>query len=434
MSGGCEKFGDLLLDLAYGELDDERAAEVREHALACPACKAELESLLLTRKLAAGIPDEEPPAGWEAPVLDLAAAAAVSFAEQESGPADDRHFERDMGIAKREPGLIDRLRSLLLRPAIATAAAASVVFAVSFFLYKNAQTTDAAREGELTGAPFYGAAAVGSSEPSPEKEPALAAAEAPAEETDLDRATAPAPSPASPASRGAGVATGRKMSRPTAGGGGIGTAGPTPSNPADKLGYAQGEAERAAKKSAFAAPPRQASAPGAAPDASGATIDALEESVAEAASDDGWPSAGGGKARAKEAVADEPIGDDALSYKDGMAAYDRGDCKTARKSLQKVVDPPHSAPDLIPSSLHHLARCEKRSGRCGKAVLYYENLLSRYPSYADRAEAMWEAAACHRRLGHVERAADLLEDLAAIPGWHAKAVAESEDLGRQTEK
>jgi TolA-binding protein len=121
-------------------------------------------------------------------------------------------------------------------------------------------------------------------------------------------------------------------------------------------------------------------------------------------------------------------GDDTYYYQSGMSAFNRGDCATAVTSLTKVVDPPHEAPALIPSALHHVARCEKRTGRCGKALISYEDLLDRFPSYSGRTDAMWEAAGCHRRLGHVDRAWALLDALAQVPGWRDRALAEQENL------
>lgn len=425
MIGECSKFRDLLMELAYDELDETSATEVREHAVTCAACRGELESLLLTRKLAATLPEEPVVSGWEQTILDLAADAATGFAAKtvDDRPSDTA-FVRDLGLVERRPGFLDQLRTLLLRPVIVTAAAASVVFAVSFFLYENSNPQDLQGERGIEGAPFYGPAASGNGEtakiePSATGDiaaPAVAQAEAP------DR-----PAPMEPAGS---LGTAYDLPRPTAGGGSVTTGGPTPMNSAEKLGDDGTKLARAAKKSADESyPPPQA------PPSPEAAIDLNEEAEVEpmpGALTGGWPQASAGKA--VEDVVRSPLGDDARSYREGMDAYNRGDCSTASKQLQKVVDPPFDSPDLIPSSLHHLARCEKRSGRCGKALLYYENLLSRYLSYGDRAEAIWEAVGCHRRLGHVERASDLLDELAQIPGWHARAVAEKESLEGPSDK
>jgi TolA-binding protein len=142
------------------------------------------------------------------------------------------------------------------------------------------------------------------------------------------------------------------------------------------------------------------------------------------------------EAKAKAAAPAGPLavegevheGDDARYYRDGMAAYNRGDCAAATISLRKVVDPPHDAPSLVAPALHHLARCEKRTGRCGKAVVAYDELLNRFPGYQGRSEAMWEAAGCHRRLGHIDRAWTLLDGLAKIPAWRDRALTEQQNL------
>ena len=73
MTSGCDKFQELMLDLAYDEVDAERADQLREHAAECAGCREELESILLTRKLAAQLPEPEPPAVRDAQILELAA-------------------------------------------------------------------------------------------------------------------------------------------------------------------------------------------------------------------------------------------------------------------------------------------------------------------------------------------------------------------------
>jgi TolA-binding protein len=108
-----------------------------------------------------------------------------------------------------------------------------------------------------------------------------------------------------------------------------------------------------------------------------------------------------------------------------MAAYRRGDCNSAKAAFNRVVA--GGGPDT-PSALHHLARCEKRSGQCGRAIPHYEKVINRYPSYAGRPDALYEAAKCRRRLGHLSAARSLLEELSRIPGWEDRARESLEDL------
>jgi len=83
----CAESQDLLLDLAYGELPPARAAEVAEHVLGCASCRAEKEQLDDARKAAAPLRDlEEPPAGFDEPILRAARAEAGMQADGTPGP------------------------------------------------------------------------------------------------------------------------------------------------------------------------------------------------------------------------------------------------------------------------------------------------------------------------------------------------------------
>ena len=74
----CAESQDLLLDLAYGELPPARAAEVQAHMLDCPSCRVEKAQLDDARKAAAPLRDlEEPPAGFDEPILRAARAEAM---------------------------------------------------------------------------------------------------------------------------------------------------------------------------------------------------------------------------------------------------------------------------------------------------------------------------------------------------------------------
>jgi len=66
---------DLLLDLAYGELDAARAAEVSAHVDGCEECRREKAALDEVRKAAAPLRElEEPPPGFDHRILQAAAA------------------------------------------------------------------------------------------------------------------------------------------------------------------------------------------------------------------------------------------------------------------------------------------------------------------------------------------------------------------------
>jgi hypothetical protein len=83
----CAESQDLLLDLAYGELPPARAAEVEEHVLGCASCRAEKEQLDDARASTAPLRDlEEPPAGFDEPILRAARAEASMQADGTPGP------------------------------------------------------------------------------------------------------------------------------------------------------------------------------------------------------------------------------------------------------------------------------------------------------------------------------------------------------------
>src|SRR6267378_4576984 len=73
---------DLLLDLAYGELDAQRAAEVASHVEGCAECRKEKAALEETRRMAAPLRElEEPSPGFDDRIL--AAARAQAHLEHE---------------------------------------------------------------------------------------------------------------------------------------------------------------------------------------------------------------------------------------------------------------------------------------------------------------------------------------------------------------
>ena len=83
----CAESQDLLLDLAYGELSPARAAEVEAHVQGCAACRAEKEQLQGARKAVAPLRHlEEPPAGFDEPILRAARAEAGLQSDGTPGP------------------------------------------------------------------------------------------------------------------------------------------------------------------------------------------------------------------------------------------------------------------------------------------------------------------------------------------------------------
>ena len=60
-----EEAREMLLDLAYGELEPAERAAVQQHVSGCAGCAAELESMARTRGAAGLLPDPGPPGGRE---------------------------------------------------------------------------------------------------------------------------------------------------------------------------------------------------------------------------------------------------------------------------------------------------------------------------------------------------------------------------------
>ncbi len=90
----CEDCQNLLLDLAYGELDEARAAEVRGHVEGCEPCGAEWTKLQRGRSAAAMLPVAQAPAPSRALVeaieksLGKSSSAAAASSTATSSSAD----------------------------------------------------------------------------------------------------------------------------------------------------------------------------------------------------------------------------------------------------------------------------------------------------------------------------------------------------------
>ncbi|HSD22474.1 MAG TPA: zf-HC2 domain-containing protein [Anaeromyxobacter sp.] len=71
-----DRFGDRLLELAYGELSPREAREVEAHAESCAECGAELGRIRATRRVMGALPDERAPDAGERILLAAAREAA----------------------------------------------------------------------------------------------------------------------------------------------------------------------------------------------------------------------------------------------------------------------------------------------------------------------------------------------------------------------
>jgi tetratricopeptide (TPR) repeat protein len=154
---------ELLLDLACGELDAERAAQVRSHLQGCAECRDEKAALDEVRRLAAPVRElEEPSPGFDDRILAAARAQAKLEHDGNVGEVIDvAGTIRPLGV---EPARIDAHGPVKARPAerrrprwvaraavggsVAAAAALAMVVGNSLETRRNAEKAAAARSEE----------------------------------------------------------------------------------------------------------------------------------------------------------------------------------------------------------------------------------------------------------------------------------------------
>jgi hypothetical protein len=145
---------DLLLDLAFGELDAQRAAEVEEHLAGCAECRKEKAALEEARRLSAPLRElEEPPPGFDDPILAAARAEAHHQHDGNVGQVIEVSGEvRPLGV---EPARIDAHAPVKARPVerrrpkwmVRVALGGSVAAAAALALVVST-TLDARRTGQ----------------------------------------------------------------------------------------------------------------------------------------------------------------------------------------------------------------------------------------------------------------------------------------------
>lgn len=445
MIKGCGKFEDALLDMVYGELDEKEAEALRAHAADCPACASAVSELLSVRRLSSQARVMEPPAALDAHILEQArteisqAAAPVTAKAPSEKPHD-------------APGFWEMLRAWLLHPAFAGAAMIAVVLTVTVFITDKASKPNASSQDTTamiaehsretfvppaskakaeetmseTSAPVTisaprsqkRAAKTEIAEALPEKAPATSGRRSlKAKASPPPKKPSPSPAlhlkaaetaPSHAASRSSTIPKNRPRKRKSSAGAPLGgvTAKSLPaeeefSAPIRAAGRASRQNDMSQEAQFAPAPtPKSSSAdrakrPREMPDIPEESYEMKKEPAS--------------------------TGDSNNAYALGIKAYRRGDCGTALIELARVTAAPLSYPGKMPSALHHIARCEKQMGRCARAVKYYEELSSRYLSYAKRPEALYEAAGCYKRMGRTDKARAVLKKLESLPGWESRA-------------
>jgi len=154
---------ELLVELAYGELDAERAAEVKSHLQECAACREAKAALDEVRRLAAPVRElEEPSPGFDDRILEAARAQAKLEHDGNVGQVIDvAGTFRPMGV---EAARIDAHGPVQARPAerrrprwvvrvavggsVAAAAALAMVVGNTLEVRRNAEKAAAARSEE----------------------------------------------------------------------------------------------------------------------------------------------------------------------------------------------------------------------------------------------------------------------------------------------
>jgi len=154
---------DLLLELAYGELDAQRAAEVASHVEGCAECRKEKAALDEMRRMAAPLRDlEEPPPGFDDRILAAARAQAQLDHEGNVGQVIEvTGSVRPLGVeaaridahgpVKARPTRRERPRWIVraaLGGSVAAAAALALVVSNTLETRRNLAKSNAARGDE----------------------------------------------------------------------------------------------------------------------------------------------------------------------------------------------------------------------------------------------------------------------------------------------
>ncbi len=439
MTDVCKRFESSLLDLAYGELPETSAKALKTHAATCSKCGQALEQVMGVRKLAAQLPPLDPGDDLDVSILRAASDKSQELARLHGQESQPKAVRTVISI-DQPPSFLERLRAFMLAPALVTAAVATLVFVFTFFLSeKSVQRQDQLQM--LEQAPFESVAAKeGKSAQIKEPERAEQIAILTEQEVQEGQETAlpkrikvekqsqskykskfePPPKPASrPPSDPVrqSTAPSRRSSRGKSGN--LGTTGfaPTPYG-SDKSVSKKFDSRRPSAKKEQA---RGGYGQKSLDDLSVGSAD--EEALTPRS-----PNAAEKRAETKavtghRAPPSSTTADD--DFRRGTEAYNRGDCDTAIAAFTRVTEQQSSR---SAHAMHHIARCEKRRARCGKAIVWYEKLFSHFRGYQKRADALLEAANCNRRLGRISRARSLLRELSKIPGWESKAKQELDRL------
>ncbi len=424
MTDECKQFDSLLMDLAYGELPEHRAEELRNHAEQCATCRAALDEVMLVRKMSTQLPPLEPTESMDAIILHQATEAADQFAKQKTSEPVTEKAGAGLSPATidRGPSLQERLRAFFLSPALATAAVVALVLVISFFLVQKGPLQD---KPGLEGNQIAFEAPIPLTEPTDIQDQDDAEEEAsPAAEESLKESMAPS-KPFEPKSEQhrASPANMARRSAPKRGYGSGSLAKEKATEDAlyqaDYLRPTEPVLGTTTRKKTGAMAPKSAAKRKDAKQQSGLVDDApnglvLDEAREEAVAG-GYPAAQAQAEPTPKALSNPPTSD----FRMGTDAYTRGDCKTATAAFTRVLNQPSSVHEEA-YAIHHLGACEKRQGRCAKAIRWYERLFAGYPRYKNMVDALREGRSCYLRLGQTQKAQSATDRINRIMGGAEK--------------
>ncbi|MBN2716768.1 MAG: tetratricopeptide repeat protein [Deltaproteobacteria bacterium] len=449
MSSTCNEFNELLLDLAYDELDAPTSNRLLQHKDQCASCQKAWGELMGVRNVARHYDPPTVPDHFDSDILALARKTAESFT---SAQTNDRRAGTSVPApVLKPPSLLEKIQAFILRPAIiGTGLAAAAVLIAVTTIKNDAHNT---MMEPVNGAPFVGGKPVAEPDALPSADKSEAKANLQTKVQKSEAAAEDNTVPAAPERIQKAGPDYEPLYRQQA-------AEADRKSPLGQLKTARSETENSVAESKSATPRinknpdnllQQKSAKGSLSNAtsrgpashmddigvsktaptsvskkkSAASYTSQEESLSamEAPAPSRKSGAANGEMDAAPSTAAESERDDIgpSTFESGLAAYNRGDCKTAIALFSAYVDAPVGSGENVPMATHYIARCEKRTGRCGKAVIHYEQLLNQFSTYSKRADALYEAAQCHQKLGHGDRAQTLLEELSLDPDWRAKA-------------
>ena len=447
MSSNCNEFNELLLDLAYDELDTQTASRLLLHKDECTACSKAYNDVIGVRAVTRQMVSPPIPDNFDNAILTLARKTADSFVADREGSV----IAPTTSPVNKSPSLLHRIQSFILRPPVIGTglAAAALLIAVTSIKTQSHTTMLTAPDG----APFEGAAPAMEQEKLPatgttDSKTTTGTMQKSADNVDtalpVDNDES-VPTPQRVQKAGGGYEplyrenrveskSRRKMSK--APGETLENADKDDSalsekvkkNPADLLQQkpvGDGLASNKRKSDAYTTPvaptPKTASTRRSRKKSASYPIagNAAPQSPPQASQKS--PGDADGELAADLDAAAESEERITSNFQSGLDAYNRGDCKSAIAYFNTYIDSPADPSGSIAVATHYIARCEKRTGRCGKALIHYEQLLSEYTTYSKRSDALYEAAQCHIKLGHPDRARVLLNELSLDPDWRTRA-------------